>query len=369
MRRGDRFAIGIGAGVLLLALFLFGLPGDGDAGRSSSGSAAPTPTRSTHPVARGTTGPGADPDDSDADGAAENPGLAGLSGEILADEAAEARRQRAEELLADPNTQVVCDLGIDVPSGTAYLAIGGHSDFNGRRVEVVDGKAYLPLVYDLGELGDAVFEERSGTFSLEGYGPQSIAWSDPPADGSHGRCTTSVDPEPGRASLTGTLLLDPSGAPAAGGWVEGCGNMAFADGHGIVHMDIVNEPCTVLAMRQDGLLRTMSEPVAVVPVPGQDVAVDFVIPEAARGGLGVRLSQTDEGLVIEGLIEGGPAGEAVLLPGDLLVEVDGEGVDGLELGELVKRIGGEAGTEVALVVDRDGQRLELTVVRERLTPG
>lgn len=361
--------IGVGAGVLLLALFLFGLPDDGrEVGQSSSEAELERSHRDGRDARRKTDG-GYGSDGATADRPADEPGLQGLSEELALDEAAEARRKRAEELENDPNTQVVCDLGLDVPTGTAYLAIGGHSGFNGRRVEVVDGKAYLPLVYDLGELGDAVFSERSGTFSLEGYGPQSISWSDPPEDGSHGYCTTEVEPEPGHASLTGTLLLDPSGAPAAGGWVEGCGNMAFADGHGIVHMDIVSEPCTVIAMRQDGMLRTVSEPVAVVPIPGQDVAVDFVIPEAKRAGVGVQLSQTEAGLLIEGLIEGGPASTAGLEPGDLLVEVDGMSVDDHSLGELVKRIGGEAGTEVGLVVDRDGQRLEMTVVRQELTPG
>lgn len=275
----------------------------------------------------------------------------------------------AEELENDPNTQVTCDLGIDVREGVAYLAIGGHSGFNGRRVQVVNGVAYMPLVYDLGELGDQTFDERSGVFSLEGYGPVDIAWSDRPEDG-HGHCTSAIEPEPGRASFTGTLTLAESGAPAVGGWVEGCGNMAFADQHGIVHMDIVPEPCTVLAMRQDGLLRTVSDPVQVSPSPGEDVVVDIQIPEAARGGLGVQLSMNPEGHVqIDGLLGTGPAGEAGLQEGDLIVAVDGESLDGLEMGDVVKAIGGAAGTDVSLTVDRGGEQLQFDITREALTPG
>lgn len=272
----------------------------------------------------------------------------------------------AQRLAEDPNTHVVCDLSLPVERAQGYLAIGGHSDMNGRRVEVVDGKVYLPLVYDLGDMGDAVFEDRTGTFSLEGYGPTRITWSDPPEDGGLGHCTATIAPEPGTASLTGTLTLDGSGEPADGAWIEGCGNMAFADQRGIVHMDIVPEPCTVLAMRQDGLLRTMSEPVDVVPIPGEDVLVDIAIPEHPRGGLGVRVAQTDEGIVIDGLIEGGPAGEAGLEAGDLVLQVDGADALGLPLPEFVELVGGRAGTDVALLVDRGGQQLSFTVTRRVL---
>ncbi len=371
---GRARVVAIGAAVSLLCIGVFGvvwwqLGGDATTRQAAGDDPAvadddrsePLPRRVVHDADRGSDVQAG----TDAGPAADGAGEAGAFG----DPDAEARARRAEELANDPNTQVVCDLGIDVPTGMAYLAIGGHSDFNGRRAEVVNGKAYLPLVYDLGDLGDATIDQRSGTFSLEGYGPQTLTWSDPPEDGGNGHCTAVDPPEPGHASLTGTLLLDPSGAPAAGGWVEGCGNLSFADGNGIVHMDIVTEPCTVIAMRQDGMLRTTSQPVAVTPQPGQDVVVDFVIPEAPRGGLGVQIVQTDDGIVIDGLVEGGPAGEAGLQPGDLVVEVDGDPALDLELMELVEAVGGEAGTEVGLVVDRNGQRIEVTIVREQLTPG
>jgi len=272
----------------------------------------------------------------------------------------------AKELENDPNTQVVCDLAMPVERSTGYLAVGGHSDMNGRMVQIVDGKAYLPLVYDLGEGSDVVFEQRSGMFSLEGYGPVSIAWSDPPEEGGLGHCTGTIEPEPGRASLTGSLTLDPSGDPAEGGWVEGCGNMAMADDHGIVHMDIVAEPCSLIAMRRDGQLRTMSEVVQVDPVPGVDVVVDFVIPEGKRGGLGIQIGAIEGGLVIDGVIDGGPAASAGIQEGDLVVAVDGDPVVDIPLNELGQAIGGLAGTDVTLSVDRAGHELEITVTREVL---
>jgi hypothetical protein len=270
---------------------------------------------------------------------------------------------RAKELAASPATHVICDLGVPVRSSTAYLAIGGDSDLNGRMVEVVNGTAYLPLVYDLGELGDQTFDERSGVFALDGYGPSQITWSDRPGEGGKGRCTKVTAPEPGRASLTGMLTVDGSGTAAAGGWVEGCGNLAFADGNGVVHMDIVSTPCTVIAMRQDGALRTMSPPVDVVPVPGQDVVVDFTLPSQPRAGLGIRISSAEGGMLVEGVIDGGPAQAAGLEAGDLVVAIDGQAAGELPLEDFVDLVGGAAGTEVVLGIERDGVRIDLTMVR------
>ena len=276
----------------------------------------------------------------------------------------------AAQLESDPRTHVVCDLGVPVRHSEAYLAIGDPSGFNGRRVQVIRGRAYLQLIYDYGELAPGTISEREGVFSLEGYGPGAVAWSDPPEDGGLGRCTVPVDPEPGRASLTGTLTLQPSGQPAGGAWLEGCGNLAFADQHGVVHMDIVPDPCTVIAMRQDGLLRTVSQPVAVVPKPGRDVVVDIELPEAMRGGLGVQLSHNEAGQVqIDGVLETGPAESAGLQSGDIVVEVDGQPLEELSMGEVVQLIGGDAGSDVALTIDREGQRMTFDVMREVLSAG
>jgi len=274
-----------------------------------------------------------------------------------------------EELQNSPQTHVICDVAVPVRHREGYLAIGGHSGFNGRRVQVVNGRAYLPLVYDLGELGDAVFDERSGVFSLEGYGPQALEWSDPGEDG-RGACRAPIAPEPARASLVGTLTLRTSGRPAAGAWVEGCGNMAFADEQGVVYMDIVTEPCTLLAMRQDGMLRTVSEPVPITPVPGEDVVVDIQIPDAPRGGLGVQIGQDDDGrIVIDGVLETGPAESAGLREGDVVTGVDGQPTAGMPLGEFVEAVGGEAGTPVEIEIDRAGERLTFDITRETLTDG
>ena len=334
----------------------------------SKRSPPPDPLTSTEPGESATEGrhgrPPTEPLEDDGSGAPRE-ALGGAS-ELTDEELAEL----AQELREDPRTHVVCDLDLDVRHSRGYLAIGGHSDRNGRLVHVINGEAYLPLVYDLGELGGPPIDQRSGVFGLEGYGPVPLAWSDPPEGDGLGQCTHAISPQPGRASLTGTLTLRESGLPAAGAWIEGCGNLAFADQHGVVHMDIVPEPCVVIAMRQDGLLRTLSDPVAIEPVPGQDVVVDISIPEAPRGGLGVQLSMSPAGqITIDQILQTGPAGAAGLEAGDVVLAVDGQSTEGMSLGEFVQRVGGEAGTSVELTVVRGEQTMEFDLVREALSPG
>ncbi|MCL2084716.1 MAG: S41 family peptidase [Oscillospiraceae bacterium] len=60
------------------------------------------------------------------------------------------------------------------------------------------------------------------------------------------------------------------------------------------------------------------------------------------------------GLVVGSLIEGGPAAEAGLLPGDVVVRVDGSDVEFLPFYETVPLIRGDDGTAVVLEVRRAG---------------
>jgi carboxyl-terminal processing protease len=128
-------------------------------------------------------------------------------------------------------------------------------------------------------------------------------------------------------------------------------------------MDIVTTPCRVTAMRQDGALRTVSEPVDVVPTPGHDVVLDITLPAAPKAGLGIQVGVTESGIEIQGVVDGGPAQAAGLIPGDLVVQVDGQSAADLTLPEFVALAAGPAGSPIVLGVERAGQRLDLTVVR------
>ena len=61
-----------------------------------------------------------------------------------------------------------------------------------------------------------------------------------------------------------------------------------------------------------------------------------------------------------------PADKAGMKAGDILCQVDDKPVDGESLETVVSWVKGEKGTEVTLYVERDGEQLELTAVRDTI---
>ena len=100
--------------------------------------------------------------------------------------------------------------------------------------------------------------------------------------------------------------------------------------------------------------------------------VAAIIAEDATGefeGIGAWVDMDEEGkLVIVGTFEGGPAETAGLLASDRVLEVDGVSIVGSTLYEAIGLIRGLAGTEVRLLVEREGvsDPFEVTVIRARL---
>ncbi|MBR7095421.1 MAG: S41 family peptidase [Clostridia bacterium] len=85
-------------------------------------------------------------------------------------------------------------------------------------------------------------------------------------------------------------------------------------------------------------------------------------------GIGVSVTLNADGYAdILTVFANSPAEEAGLLPGDLIVAV--EGVDFAEIGyqEAINRVRGEVGTTVTLTIERDGVRTDYTVTRRKVT--
>lgn len=79
-------------------------------------------------------------------------------------------------------------------------------------------------------------------------------------------------------------------------------------------------------------------------------------------GIGIAATLDEEGRVIVGrVIEGGPADEAGLRAGDIIVTVDG--VAPTDLNDASNRLRGEAGTKVEVLIDRGGDELTFTIYR------
>ena len=186
--------------------------------------------------------------------------------------------EQAEALARDPVVDVICALDPAIDEGRAYLAVGEPGSFKGRLLQVVLGDAYLPLLDERG---------GEGWLSVEGYGPTPVRWTAPTEDGP-GRCLGEpVTLREGGTVITGTVRHADGGAPARNAWVEGCGGLGMTDEDGAYYMEVVAGPCAVMALRQDGQLRTIGPAAEVVAKAGVDTVVDLEIPGFPRAGLGV----------------------------------------------------------------------------------
>ena len=83
-------------------------------------------------------------------------------------------------------------------------------------------------------------------------------------------------------------------------------------------------------------------------------------------GITVQVREDGEGIDVTQVTAGGPAQEAGILAGDVLIAVEGQSIAGKTLSEVSAQIKGEAGTEVKLTVLREGQELEFSVERRKI---
>jgi carboxyl-terminal processing protease len=86
-------------------------------------------------------------------------------------------------------------------------------------------------------------------------------------------------------------------------------------------------------------------------------------------GIGAEVQQKDANVVIVYPLDGSPAQKAGLLPGDVIMKVDGKDMTGLQLSDVVSHILGPAGTKVTLTISRPstGANIDFTITRAEIT--
>lgn len=85
-------------------------------------------------------------------------------------------------------------------------------------------------------------------------------------------------------------------------------------------------------------------------------------------GIGVTIQEREDrkGFTVVQVAAGGSAEEAGMLPGDIILAVEGRSVTDLGMDGAKNLIRGEEGTAVTLTVERDGQELTMTMARKSI---
>lgn len=94
---------------------------------------------------------------------------------------------------------------------------------------------------------------------------------------------------------------------------------------------------------------------------------DFIVTTKGEfGGVGMEISLDDGILTVVTPVEDSPAFRAGILPGDRILEIDGESTDGMNVSDSIKRVRGKPGTQVLLTVLHKGSvnTEKITITRE-----
>jgi carboxyl-terminal processing protease len=83
-------------------------------------------------------------------------------------------------------------------------------------------------------------------------------------------------------------------------------------------------------------------------------------------GVGIQIKKRDGEAVVTAPIDGSPASEAGIRPGDVVVGVDGENVEDRDLSDISRMIRGEEGSQVSITFRSDGEDRQLTLERSEI---
>jgi len=140
----------------------------------------------------------------------------------------------------------------------------------------------------------------------------------------------------------------------------------FSDAVALIHANYVDEvePKKLIYGAMGGMLSAL-DPYSQFMDP--DTYKEMKVETSGKfGGLGIVISLRDNLLTVISPIDGTPAHEAGLKAGDKIVKIDDEATRGITLIDAVKKLRGEPGTSVALVVLREKEKklLNFTIKRD-----
>ena len=116
-----------------------------------------------------------------------------------------------------------------------------------------------------------------------------------------------------------------------------------------------------------GMVQSIDDPYSMFMTPSENKEFHDSLNGTLQG-IGAELTVRDGFIVIVAPIKGSPASRAGLLPGDMILAVDGEEIKGQTLQQVVQRIRGQKGTEVKLTIQREGKWIpqEISILRDEI---
>ncbi|MGN6726049.1 MAG: S41 family peptidase [Tepidisphaeraceae bacterium] len=114
----------------------------------------------------------------------------------------------------------------------------------------------------------------------------------------------------------------------------------------------------------NGMLATLDPYTMYVPNDQQEAFNDAL--DGNFKGVGIRLSQDPDGQIeVVTPIDDSPAWKAGVLPGDVIVKVNGESIVGMRLEDIIPKIQGPSGSKVTLTIRRNkAQVVDISMTRE-----
>jgi len=102
-------------------------------------------------------------------------------------------------------------------------------------------------------------------------------------------------------------------------------------------------------------------------IPAQDLQEFDKQTSGSYEGIGVGIDVQQNHIVVISPFEDSPAYQAGMLPGDIILEVDGDSTKGFSATQAVKKLTGPAGTKVTLkILHRDGKEEDITITRQKI---
>ena len=202
--------------------------------------------------------------------------------------------------------------------------------------------------------------EPISTAQLTLWGLRGLTTLDP-------RLSTDLTPQALRLSLAGKPVLarPPAPEPDLQGWALSIAQISRAAWD-------VSDP--IRRRGTEGVLRAFFDemlnhldPYSRYAAPAE--AASDTQRRNGSAGLGIELTRTGSFFLVRAVADGSPAAAAAIRPGDLLLEIDGQPLDGADIGAANALIAGPESTQVTLTL-RASQRgpRRVTLTRALFTP-